>query len=314
MTTTSTLAVLPTWSSEIAVRTTLVESFLAGRSARTLEGYRADLLDFARYLGADSPETAARRLLEGGKGKANETAHAYRADLLARGLAPATVNRRLAALRSLAKVARLFGVVDFTVDVESVKSQAYRDTRGPGRVGVRRLLDELASRTDAKAARDLALVRLLYDLGLRRGEAVALDLADVDLAAGTVSVIGKGRTEREALTLPEPTKAALAAWIAVRGEAAGPLFPNADRAGKGSRLTGRSVARVLAAVGDAVGLRVRPHGLRHAAITEALDATGGNVRAVQRFSRHRDLRVLSIYDDARQDLGGEVARLVAARV
>lgn len=314
MTTTSTLAALPTWSSEIAVRTTLVESFLAGRSARTLEGYRADLGDFARHLGEDSPEAAARRLLAHGKGRANETAHAYRADLVARGLAPATVNRRLAAVRSLVKVARLFGVVDFTLDVESVKSQPYRDTRGPGRVGVRLLLDELASRTDAKAVRDLALVRLLYDLGLRRGEAVSLDLADVDLAAGTVSVIGKGRTEREALTLPEPTKAALADWVAVRGPEAGPLFTNLDRAGKGSRLTGRSVARVLAAAGAAVGLRVRPHGLRHAAITEALDATDGNVRAVQRFSRHRDLRVLSRYDDARQDLGGEVARLVAARV
>ncbi len=43
----------------------------------------------------------------------------------------------------------------------------------------------------------------------------------------------------------------------------------------------------------------------------ALDLTGGNVRAVQRFSRHRDLRVLNLYDDNRQDLGGEVAALVA---
>jgi integrase len=57
--------------------------------------------------------------------------------------------------------------------------------------------------------------------------------------------------------------------------------------------------------------RVSPHGLRHAAITEALDLTGGDVRAVQRFSRHRDVRVLNIYDDCREDLAGQVARLVA---
>ena len=56
---------------------------------------------------------------------------------------------------------------------------------------------------------------------------------------------------------------------------------------------------------------VRPHGLRHAAITEALDLTKGNVRAVQRFSRHRDLRTLTIYDDNRQDLAGEIARQLA---
>ena len=49
-------------------------------------------------------------------------------------------------------------------------------------------------------------------------------------------------------------------------------------------------------------------------MTDALDATGGDVRMVQRFSRHRDLRTLTIYDDNRLDLGGDVARLVAGRV
>jgi len=315
MTSTTALSVIPKRSAALAARRPLVESFLSGRSPRTLEAYSSDLRDFAHFLGEETSEAAVRRLLAGGKGQANETAHAYRAALLDRGLSPSTVNRRLAALRSVAKVARLFGAVDFTLDVESVKSQAYRDTRGPGRTGVRLLLDELASRTNTtKTARDHALVRLLYDLGLRRGEAVALDLEDVDLKVGTVSILGKGRTEKETLTLPEPTKAALEAWVSVRGTWSGPLFLNCDRAAKGSRLTGRSVARVLAALGSAVGLVVRPHGLRHAAVTEALDATGGNVRAVQRFSRHKDLRVLTLYDDNRQDLGGEVARLVAARV
>ena len=56
---------------------------------------------------------------------------------------------------------------------------------------------------------------------------------------------------------------------------------------------------------------VRPHGLRHAAITGALEATGGDVRAVQRFSRHASVETLLVYDDARQDLGGKVAATVA---
>jgi integrase/recombinase XerC len=54
----------------------------------------------------------------------------------------------------------------------------------------------------------------------------------------------------------------------------------------------------------------RPHGLRHEAITSALDATNGNVRAVQRFSGHSDLNTLTRYDDNRQDLGGQVAELL----
>jgi integrase/recombinase XerC len=52
--------------------------------------------------------------------------------------------------------------------------------------------------------------------------------------------------------------------------------------------------------------------LRHAAVTAALDLTGGDIRAVQKFSRHRDVRVIERYDDSRKDLAGEVARRVAA--
>ena len=59
-------------------------------------------------------------------------------------------------------------------------------------------------------------------------------------------------------------------------------------------------------------MKTRPHGLRHAAITAALDATNGDVRRVQRFSRHADARTLLIYDDARSDMGGEIAALIAA--
>jgi integrase/recombinase XerC len=90
------------------------------------------------------------------------------------------------------------------------------------------------------------------------------------------------------------------------------LFRNFDRAGKSERLTGRSVARIVAEVSGAAGIGlVRPHGLRHAAITHALDVTGGDVRRVQKFSRHRDLRTLTVYDDNRQDIAGQVAALVA---
>jgi integrase/recombinase XerC len=83
---------------------------------------------------------------------------------------------------------------------------------------------------------------------------------------------------------------------------------NFDRAG---REAGAS-ARLMALVGELAGVgAVRPHGLYHAAITHALDVTGGNVRRVQRFSRHRDLHTLTVYDNNGRDLGGEEAALVA---
>jgi len=292
----------------------LVETFLSGKSRLTLDAYRRDLEDFSAFLHVRSVDEAARELLSYGHGPANETALRFRAELMARGLAPATVNRRLTALRSLVTLARTVGLVPWTLEVPGVESVAYRDTRGPGQAGYRRLLAVLDARVDAKGRRDRAVLHLLYDLALRREEVVRLDLADLDLEAGTVLVLGKKRTQKERLTVPAPTVAALAAWVAVRGTEAGPLFVNFDRAGKGARLTGRSVHRIVRDLGldSGVGV-VRPHGLRHAAITEALEATGGNVRAVQKFSRHRDLRVLTVYDDSRTDMAGEVAALVAGR-
>jgi integrase/recombinase XerC len=290
----------------------LLRAFLSGRSPRTLRAYAQDLADFARWSGAASAADAGRLLLAAGPGGANGAALSYRAALLARGLAAATVNRRLAALRSLVKVARLLGLVAWQLDVGGVASEQLRDTRGPGTAGVRSLLAELAQRPPGPArSRDAALVRLLFDLGLRRAEAVGLDLADVDLAGGCAWVRGKGRSERARLSLPGPTRAALQAWLADRGDAPGPLFVALDRGHRGHRLTGQAVYAIVRRLGEGAGVRARPHGLRHAAITAALDATNGDVRAVQKFSRHRDVRVLQRYDDNRQDLAGGVAARVA---
>ena len=178
------------------------------------------------------------------------------------------------------------------------------------------MLEAAAAQTGQRqAARDVALVRLLHDTALRRGEVCKLDLADVDLPGSRIWVVGKGRVEKFAITLPPQTRTALADWVDVRGPDEGPLFirlDNAAAAGPRARLTGSGVWHVVRALGVEAGIKTRPHGLRHAAITAALDATNGDVRRVQRFSRHTDPRTLLIYDDCRRDLGGEVAALIAA--
>lgn len=286
----------------------VLAAWLAGKNAATVAAYRRDLESFRAYL---APHDLAA-FLAADAGTAHATAHGYRAALLEANLAPATINRKLSALRSVVAFARMVGAVAWMLELPGVDSVKYRDTRGPGVDGFRAMVRTLSGRTDAKAARNLALCRLLFDVALRRAEAVSLDLEHLDLVAGTVSVMGKKRRERERLTLPDPTRSALAAWLAVRGAAPGPLFGNFDRAGKGERLTGRSVARIVAEVAHEAGLAVvRPHGLRHAAITHALDVAGGDVRRVAKYSRHRDIRTLTIYDDNRTDLAGDVAALVA---
>jgi len=305
---------LPATTRTVLLTTTrqpLVDAFLGGRNARTLRAYSADLESFRAFADARDLDEAARLLLDGGQGNANATALAYRTALVDRKLAPATINRRLASLRSLVTFARTLGLVPFDLEVRNVRAETLKDTRGPGRAGFKRLFGALVARDDAKGRRDRALLRLLYDLALRRGEVAALDLADLDLDAGTLAVLGKGRAAKIKLTLPEPTKQALAAWVTARGTDAGPLFTSLDRKKNGGRLTDRSIHRLVRKLGASVGITTRPHALRHAAITEALTLTGGDVRRVAQFSRHRSISTVLVYDDSRRDLGGEVAKLVA---
>jgi integrase/recombinase XerC len=290
----------------------VLDRWLAGRKPTTRDAYGRDVEDFAGWLGV-APSAAVERLLAHGAPAANGLVLDYVNHLKALRRAHATINRRIAALQSLVKVARLLGMVAWTIEVQREKVKPYRDTRGPGRAGVRRLYARLREREDPKGARDVAIFRLDHDLGLRRGEIVSLDLSHLELGdESRVWVMGKGDDGRMPMTLPAETVAALRTWLAARGSEPGPLFLNFDRAGKGGRLTGRSVHRIVTKLGAQLGIRVTPHGVRHTAITTVLDESGGDYRAAQRFSRHVNSTTLRYYDDSREDLGGKMARLIAA--
>ncbi len=285
----------------------LIEAFLSGRNSLTIKAYRQDLESFSKFLKSHSAKDSVHSLLSLLPGDANALTLSYRSRMIEERLSPATINRRLASLRALVKLARTLGLITWKIEIQNIKSQSYRDLRGPEISKLKNVILELVQRNSPKTKRDLAIIRLLHDLGLRRGEVTSLDLAHIDLNLGTISILGKGKTERTNLTLPEETQWALRNWIEIRGNEPGALFINFDRAKKGKRLTGSG----LYALSKYYGLG-RPHGIRHLAITEALDKTGGDVRSVQRFSRHKNLAILNIYDDNRQDLGGSVAKIVAA--
>lgn len=310
------LAIVPT---TVGVKD-LLDAFLSGKSPRTIDAYRQDLEDFSRHVGAESIEGASQALLAAGQGPANLLVLKYRTHLMESGKSPNTINRRLASIRSVVKLARSLGMVPWALDVPSVRREAYRDTRGPGETGMKRLLDAAKeTKNPHKLLRDVAIIRLLHDLALRRGEVVALDLDDLDLSQGTLLVKGKGRTEKQLLSLPIPTSKALLAWVNARGDWRGPLFTNFDSSekGKSARLTGRSVHRLIRKLGEEVGLRVRPHGLRHTAITEAVkqaQANGMGIEEVMDFSRHRSVSTLMIYRDRERNVQGSIASIVAGEL
>jgi integrase/recombinase XerC len=294
-------------------RRSLVEHFLSGHLETTTEAYRGDLEIFAAWLGQDSLDGAARAFFSTGKNGAHEIALEYRAHMLTK-YAPATVNRRLASLRSLVKVARLVSGVTWHLEVRNVPSQAYRDTRGPGAAGYLRLLAELEGSGKPKAKRDRVILHLLFDAALRRKEVCGLDVSDVDASRSRLRILGKGRRETEWVTLPAQAFEAIHAWVEVRGGHAGALLTSLDPAKKGDgRLTGKSVWRIVSTLGKKAGVEAWPHGLRHAAITEVLDG-GVDVREAKKFSRHKRIETLLIYDDARRDVAGQLAQDMADRV
>jgi integrase/recombinase XerC len=310
----------------IAAFPDIIEAWLSRKNPQTLRAYRADIADFARSAGAPSPGAAVEELLAGSAGQANAIALAYRVDLERRGLRSATIARRLSALRSLVKLARQLGRVAWAIDIESPKVEPYRDTAGPGREGWVEIHAEArrrasGSRRTVEAKRNLALLRLLHDHALRRGEVVALDFpVDVELdwgETGRIKVVGKGQTDPKWITLNERTRDALREWIALRGSEPGPLFCRLDNArgeGPPARLTGLSVNRMVHRAGRNAGLQrpVRAHGLRHQGITRVLDLSGGDVRSAKAFSRHAKLETLTVYDDTRKDLAGRMAKLLGA--
>lgn len=166
------------------------------RSPSTRRAYETDLRDFAGWLETDNSPAALAYLISQGPGPANELAMNYKAALQGRGLSAGTVNRRLSTLRSLMKMGRTVGLCTFGLDVESEPSESYRDTRGPDVAKIRGLIGQLQVRADKgkrQAFRDLAIVRLLFNLGLRRGEVVSLDVEHYEVEGQRLSIKGKGR-------------------------------------------------------------------------------------------------------------------------
>ena len=212
------------------------------------------------------------------------------------GLAPATVARRLSAYPVRGGPGReprtyVPGPLPFGLP----RSTPYRDVRGPGRAGWRALAAQLSG-PEPLAARNLAIARLLHDLGLRRSEAVGLGLEHLEREGGAPSSVWvqrKGKRDRQRMELAAATATALDAWLRFRGAAAGPIFVRLDRPLQPpyGRLSGRAVARIIGRAGIRAGLDLpgRPHGLRHEAITRALEL-GESLLDAQVFAGHADPR------------------------
>ena len=148
--------------------------------------------------------------------------------------------------------------------------------------------------------RDRAILELLYGSGLRVSELIGLSLVDVDLAARTVTVVGKGDKERMA-PLGSKCVAALEAYLAVRPTLVHPKLQTQDAKAmflspKGVRLGRRDINRIVQTHGTLGAGRgdLHPHALRHTCATHMLDG-GADLRAIQELLGHAKLSTTQRY-------------------
>jgi integrase/recombinase XerD len=157
-------------------------------------------------------------------------------------------------------------------------------------------LMEAPDETSALGLRDRALLELLYGTAIRLSEAHRLDLQDLELAGGLLLVrAGKGRKDRM-VPVPREAAAALSRYLQdaraalVRDPQEQALFLTR----RGRRLGRVAIGLLVRNYGIAAGVRVSPHGLRHACATHLL-AGGADVRHVQQLLGHQDLRTTALY-------------------
>jgi integrase/recombinase XerC len=276
-----------------------VERFLAylrdqrRASPQTQRAYESDLLQFGAFLAGDTPDEPPPELQEIDR----LAVRGFVANLGRSGLNKASVARKLSALRSFFNHAVRQGRLDAN---PAGSVAAPRVVRGLPRNltvdEVFNLLDHIGN-DDLAAARDRALLELLYAAGLRVGELVTLSLGDLDLPGGMVRVLGKGGKER-LVPFGRKAREALTRWFdasRVLREAAADrdaVFLNL----RGGRLTDRSVRRILSRRlrEAAVRARVSPHALRHSFATHLLGA-GADLRAIQELLGHASLSTTQRY-------------------
>ena len=255
------------------------------RAPRTVDAYRRDLAQLSAWRQGPVGETTTEEL------------ERWLAEMRATGLAPSTVARRIAALRSFFRHQLLLGARE---DNPAAALQLPRRTRKLPRTlspaEAERLIDA-ANGTTPRAMRDRALVELMYGAGLRVSEATGLHRRSIDLDDRLVRALGKGSKER-LVPLGRPAADAVRRYIAFgrphldrRNRAE--LFLNA----RGGPLTRAGAFLILRRLAEKAGLdpqRVHPHLLRHSFATHLLEG-GADLRSVQEMLGHADLATTELY-------------------
>lgn len=261
-----------------------------GSSPLTVSAYERDLGQYAAFLEAQGISAIDRI--------DRDAVLAFEAELVASGLAPSTVERRVSAIKGFHRFLvrenitaknptdslRLPKVPSTLPDVLSIEQ-------------VDRMLSQPFG-DGARALREKAILEVLYGCGLRVSELTGLDLGGLMLEEGFLRVVGKGSKERIAPIAGAAGEALRIYLESGRPQLAKPyakptpaVFLNA----RGGRLTRQSVHAIVTRAGSAIGVEnLHPHTLRHSFATHLLSG-GADLRVIQEMLGHSDISTTQIY-------------------
>jgi integrase/recombinase XerC len=261
-----------------------------GASEHTVLAYSSDLAQFLEYLSPPDLEPPEPRAID------QLVMREWMASLYKQGLNAASIQRKLAAVRSTFKFMLREGAIEVNI------ARLVRTPKAPKKVPevmtaeqTNNLLDGVAANQLDRPfpARDRAIFELLYGCGVRVSELAGLDLDDLDRSEGWIRVLGKGRKERQ---VPLPGKAAealdryLNERAIMRDERA--VFLNH----RGRRLTVRGIHGIVKFYAKELtpDPSLHPHSFRHAYATHLL-ADGADLRAIQELLGHARLSTTQKY-------------------
>lgn len=266
-------------------------------SPHTIRNYKSDLLQFRAFLSAGRPNAQVSI-------DSIDTLRirSYLAHLYSNERKKSSIARKLAAVRAffkfLGREHRLENNPAATVSTPKLDKTLPRIMTEEE---MNTFLDQVGKAAQSGGpmlVRDRAILELLYASGLRVSELVGLDLRSVNFGDGMVLVRGKGRKER-IVPFGSKAKQAITEYLPVREKllrewktGVTALFLNA----RGSRLTARSVDRLLKKLVRAMGpdVKVSPHSMRHAFASHLL-TEGADLRAIQEMLGHKSLATTQKY-------------------
>ncbi len=284
-------------------------------SPHTVEAYRCDLDQFEGFVGGwlgagEWDWEAVDRL----------AIRAWLGDMDSCGRAPATIARKLSTVRVFLGFLHRTGQLDdnparlIRARAPQRKLPAFLSRDQMESLFDATPMDSMMPVGDTMFLRDRAILELLYSSGLRLAELHGLDVRDVDLGAGTVRVVGKGRKER-ITPIGRPAAAAIRRYLEADGaigaeHPAGCLFTSRI----GGRLSRRQIQRIVgrwlaAATG---GESMSPHALRHTFATHLLDE-GADLLVVKELLGHSSLSTTRIYTHTSRERLLETYRLAHPR-